>query len=39
MANNISLPLNPGISGWSAVLPSRVPHDNLADNLNADYLI
>ncbi|MGE4575708.1 MAG: FAD-dependent oxidoreductase, partial [Candidatus Pseudothioglobus sp.] len=39
MASNISLPLNPGISGWNAILPSRAPHDHLAQNLNADYLI
>ena len=39
MASNITLPLNPGISGWNAILPSRAPHDHLAQNLNADYLI
>ena len=39
MVSKIKLPKNPGISGWNAILPSRVPHDNLAENLNADYLI
>ena len=37
--SQITLPKNPGVTGWKEILPKRKINPKLSDHINADYLI
>ena len=37
--SQITLPKNPGVTGWKEILPKRKVNPKLSDHINADYLI